>query len=168
MNNIETQYCDLLCNVMQFGIVKQDRTGVGTKSLFGVQLRHDLSNGFPLLTKKFVSFKAIAEEIFWFLRGETNIKTLNSTIWDEWANSNGDLGRIYGAQWRGWKDANGAEIDQISNVIENLKTNPDSRRHIVSAWNVAEISQMALPPCHILFQFYVANRKLSCQLYQRK
>lgn len=165
--NIEDQYCDLLREVMQFGNSKQDRTGVGTVSLFGRQLRHDLSDGFPLFTKKFVSFKSMAEELFWFLRGETNTKTLNSTIWDEWADSEGNLGRIYGAQWRSWRSTTAQKdnryiIDQIGNVIESLKNDPDSRRHIVSAWNVGELNQMALPPCHYAFQFYVENGKLSC------
>lgn len=165
--NIEDHYCDLLRKVMQFGNKKQDRTGIGTKSLFGEQLRHDLNNGFPLFTKKFTSFKAMAEELFWFLRGETNIKTLKSTIWNEWCNENGDLGRIYGSQWRSWKDASGAEIDQIANIVESLKNDPNSRRHIVNAWNVGELNQMALPPCHYAFQFYHSNGILSCMLNQR-
>lgn len=171
--NIETQYCDLLREVMQFGNAKQDRTGVGTVSLFGRQLRHDLSKDFPLITGKEVNWVAMAEELFWFLRGETNVKTLKSKIWDAWKDSEGNLGRIYGAQWRSWRSTTAQKegkyiIDQIANVIESLKNDTDSRRHIVSAWNVGELNQMALPPCHLLFQFYVANGKLSCQLYQRK
>jgi thymidylate synthase len=167
MYNIETQYCDLLRKVIASGAKKADRTKVGTKSIFGAQLRHDLNDGFPLFTKKSVHFKSVAEELFWFLRVETNIGTLQSTIWNEWAKENGDLGRIYGAQWRTWQSANGEVIDQIANVIQSIKTDPDSRRHLISAWNVGELSQMALPPCHYAFQFYVENGKLSCMFNMR-
>ncbi|HIW86938.1 MAG TPA: thymidylate synthase, partial [Candidatus Onthomorpha intestinigallinarum] len=150
--------------------VKHDRTGTGTRSVFGYQMRYDLQEGFPLLTTKKLHTRSIFYELLWFLRGDTNIKYLHDnkvTIWDEWADQNGDLGPVYGKQWRCWQGADGRTIDQISGVIEQIKHNPDSRRMLVSAWNVAEIEEMALPPCHIVFQFYVANGRLSCQLYQR-
>jgi thymidylate synthase len=164
------QYLDLLENVLEKGADKEDRTGTGTKSVFGYQMRFDLNKGFPLLTTKKLHLRSIIHELLWFLNGDTNIKYLkdnNVRIWDEWADENGDLGPIYGYQWRSWPSSSGEQIDQISTVIDQIKNNPDSRRIIVSAWNVGEISNMALPPCHILFQFYVANGKLSCQLYQR-
>jgi len=164
------QYHDLLSYVLEKGVKKQDRTGVGTISIFGYQMRFNLEEGFPLVTTKKLHVKSIIHELLWFLKGSTNIKYLNEngvTIWDEWADENGDLGPIYGYQWRSWPDYNGGHIDQISNVIEEIKKNPNSRRLIVSAWNVAQINEMRLPPCHILFQFYVADGKLSCQLYQR-
>lgn len=164
------QYLDLCRRVLAEGVRKEDRTGTGTLSVFGHQMRFDLQKGFPLVTTKKVHLKSIIHELLWFLAGDTNTKYLKDNdvrIWDEWASENGDLGRIYGAQWRSWKGADGQTIDQISEVIEQIKTNPDSRRLIVSAWNVAELPNMALPPCHLLFQFYVANGKLSCQLYQR-
>ena len=167
---IPTPYEDLLRNVLANGTPKSDRTGTGTRSVFGAQLRFDLSEGFPLITTKRVHFKSIAYELLWFLRGEGNVAWLQEngvTIWDEWADANGDLGPVYGVQWRSWPTPDGSHIDQISQVIETLKTNPDSRRIIVSAWNVAEIPDMALAPCHAFFQFYVADGKLSCQLYQR-
>ena len=163
-------YLDLLQHILDNGSDKTDRTGTGTRSIFGYQLRYDLSKGFPLVTTKKVHLKSIIYELLWFLRGDTNIKYLNDngvTIWDEWADDNGDLGLVYGAQWRSWKGADGKIIDQISEVIEQIKTNPDSRRLIVSAWNTAEIPNMALAPCHTMFQFYVADGKLSLQLYQR-
>lgn len=164
------QYLDLLQHIRENGTRKEDRTGTGTLSLFGHQMRFDLSRGFPLLTTKKLHLRSIIYELLWFLRGDTNIRYLhehNVTIWDEWADENGDLGHIYGYQWRSWPTPDGSHIDQIDRVVESIRTNPDSRRHIVSAWNVAEIDQMALPPCHALFQFYVADGKLSCQLYQR-
>ncbi|MFA6949458.1 MAG: thymidylate synthase [Lentimicrobiaceae bacterium] len=164
------QYHDLLRHILTNGTLKDDRTGTGTMSVFGYQMRFSLSNGFPLLTTKKVHLKSIIHELLWFLSGNTNIKYLNEnkvTIWDEWADKNGDLGPIYGHQWRSWTAPDGRVIDQISNLISSIKTNPDSRRLIVTAWNPGEIQNMALPPCHILFQFYVANGKLSCQLYQR-
>ena len=164
------QYLDLLQKIMDDGSVKSDRTGTGTKSIFGYQMRFDLSEGFPLLTTKKLYLRAIIHELLWFLRGDTNIKYLHDnkvTIWDEWADENGDLGHIYGYQWRSWPASDGTHIDQIAAVEESIKLNPDSRRHIVSAWNVADIENMALPPCHAMFQFYVAGGKLSCQLYQR-
>jgi len=164
------QYLDLLNHVITNGSFKEDRTGTGTYSVFGYQMRFNLNNGFPLVTTKKVHLKSIIYELLWFLRGETNIKYLNDngvSIWNEWADMNGELGPVYGHQWRSWKMKNGESIDQISQVIESLKSNPDSRRHLVSAWNVGEINDMALPPCHILFQFYVVNNTLSCQLYQR-
>ncbi len=164
------QYLDLLDKVLTTGIKKQDRTGTGTISVFGHQMRFDISKGFPLLTTKKLHLKSIIHELIWFLAGDTNVKYLQDNgvrIWNEWADKNGDLGHIYGYQWRSWPNANGKHIDQISKVIESIKNNPNSRRHIVSAWNVSELDKMALPPCHILFQFYVANGKLSCQLYQR-
>jgi thymidylate synthase len=165
-----TQYLDLLRLVLDQGKFKPDRTGTGTYSLFGAQARFPLSNGFPLLTTKKLHLKSIIYELLWFLRGDTNIKYLNEhgvTIWDEWAGPEGGLGPVYGAQWRAWRAADGQTIDQIQQVIDQIKTNPDSRRHIVSAWNVGEIPRMALPPCHALFQFFVHDGRLSCQLYQR-
>jgi thymidylate synthase len=169
------QYLHLVRDILEHGTPKSDRTGTGTLSLFGRQLRFDLGAGFPLVTTKKVHLRSIIVELLWFLRGETNVRYLNEnkvTIWDEWADANGELGPVYGYQWRSWPAPNGNQqgvksIDQISQVIEQIKTNPDSRRHIVSAWNVADIDRMALAPCHALFQFYVANGKLSCQLYQR-
>lgn len=163
-------YLDLLQHIVDKGVVKTDRTGTGTKSVFGYQMRFDLSEGFPLLTTKKLHTKSIIHELLWFLNGDTNIKYLNDngvSIWDEWANENGQLGPVYGMQWRSWKCPDGTVIDQITNLIHQIKTKPDSRRLIVSAWNVADVDKMALPPCHCLFQFYVANGKLSCQLYQR-
>lgn len=163
-------YLDLIQHVLDHGVAKSDRTGTGTLSVFGYQMRFDLAAGFPLVTTKKCHLRSIIIELLWFLRGETNIRYLNDnqvTIWDEWANSAGDLGPVYGKQWRAWQDQTGKEIDQITDVIAQIKTNPDSRRLIVSAWNVGQIPQMALAPCHTLFQFYVANGKLSCQLYQR-
>ena len=164
------QYLDLLDHVLTSGVKKSDRTGTGTISVFGYQMRFDLSKGFPLLTTKKLHTKSILYELLWFLQGGTNVKYLNDhgvSIWNEWADQNGNLGPIYGYQWRSWPTPDGQEIDQISNVIASIKTDPDSRRHIVSAWNVGELDNMALPPCHIFFQFYVAEGKLSCQLYQR-
>ena len=164
------QYHDLLKYVLSQGQEKSDRTGTGTLSIFGHQMRFNLEDGFPLLTTKKIHFKSVAHELLWFLKGSTNISYLkenNIKIWDEWADSDGELGPIYGNQWRSWVSSNGAKFDQITDVIESIKSNPDSRRHIVSAWNVGEINNMKLPPCHILFQFYVLNNKLSCQLYQR-
>ncbi len=164
------QYLDLLKKIMDEGVVKGDRTGVGTKSIFGHQMGFNLSEGFPLLTTKKLHLKSIIYELLWFIKGDTNIKYLNDhgvSIWDEWADENGELGPVYGAQWRRWKTADGREIDQLSELMEQLKNNPNSRRLIISAWNVGEIEKMALPPCHSLFQFYVAEGRLSCQLYQR-
>ena len=164
------QYLDLMRHVRENGTVKGDRTGTGTYSVFGHQLRFDLNAGFPLVTTKKVFVRLIIHELLWFLSGSTNIKYLtdhNVHIWDEWADENGELGPVYGSQWRSWPAPDGTSIDQISRVVESIKNNPDSRRHIVSAWNVAEVDHMALPPCHSLFQFYVADNKLSCQLYQR-
>lgn len=164
------QYLDLMSHVMQNGTLKEDRTGTGTKSVFGYQMRFDLSKGFPCITTKKLHLKSIIHELLWFLKGDTNIKYLKENgvrIWDEWANENGDLGHVYGYQWRSWPAPDGKHIDQITQVVDTLKNNPDSRRIIVSAWNVGEIEQMALPPCHAFFQFYVAEGKLSCQLYQR-
>lgn len=163
-------YQDLMKKILEEGAVKSDRTGTGTRSIFGAQLRFDLNEGFPLVTTKKVHLRSIIHELLWFLKGETNTKYLKDngvSIWDEWANENGDLGPVYGAQWRSWKSTDGRVIDQITSVIEQIKKNPDSRRLIVSAWNVGEIDKMALAPCHTFFQFYVANGKLSCQLYQR-
>lgn len=163
-------YHDLLKHVMEFGVDKSDRTGTGTRSLFGYQMRFPLSEGFPLLTTKKVHLRSIIHELIWFLKGDTNIEYLKKnkvSIWDEWADERGNLGPVYGAQWRSWRGADGQTIDQITQVIEGIKKNPDSRRHIVSAWNVGEIPKMALPPCHTFFHFYVAKGKLSCQLYQR-
>ncbi|MEA2106938.1 MAG: thymidylate synthase [Bacteroidota bacterium] len=164
------QYLTLLDHVLTNGIKKEDRTGTGTVSTFGYQMRFNLEEGFPLLTTKKLHLKSIIYELLWFLNGDTNIKYLNEhkvRIWDEWANEKGDLGNIYGYQWRSWPAPNGESIDQISQIIDSIKNNPNSRRHIVSAWNVADLKNMALPPCHILFQFYVADGKLSLQLYQR-
>ena len=164
------QYLQLLNRILTEGVKKDDRTGTGTLSVFGNQMRFDLSDGFPLLTSKKLHLKSIIYELLWFLRGDTNIKYLKDhgvSIWDEWADANGELGPVYGHQWRSWPDYNGDTIDQISAVIDQIKHHPESRRMIVSAWNVAEVPQMALPPCHCLFQFYVANGKLSLQLYQR-
>jgi len=164
------QYLDLLNHVLAHGTAKDDRTGTGTLSVFGYQMRFDLQAGFPLLTTKKVHLKSILHELLWFLKGDTNIQYLKDngvSIWDEWADANGDLGPIYGYQWRSWPAADGRHIDQISEVLETLKNNPDSRRILVSAWNVGELPNMRLPPCHALFQFYVADGKLSCQLYQR-
>ena len=164
-------YLDLLETVINDGEETKDRTGVGTYSIFGAQVRFDLSKNFPLLTTKKLHLRSIIYELLWFLRGDTNIGYLNDnqvTIWDEWANPSGDLGRVYGAQWRDWRTPDGRSVDQIKNLVESLKNNPQSRRHLVSAWNPGELDQMALPPCHALFQFYVSNSgKLSCQLYQR-
>jgi thymidylate synthase len=164
------QYLDLLNHVLEHGDKKEDRTGTGTISVFGYQMRFDLSEKFPLLTTKKVHLKSVIHELLWFLKGSTNIGYLKEngvSIWDEWADENGDLGPVYGSQWRSWQTSDGTTIDQISNLIENIKSNPDSRRLIVSAWNVGEVDKMKLPPCHCFFQFYVANDKLSCQLYQR-
>ena len=164
------QYLSLLQRILDEGTVKTDRTGTGTKSIFGHQMRFDLNEGFPLLTTKKLHLKSIIHELLWFLRGDTNIAYLKAngvSIWDEWADENGDLDPVYGQQWRSWPDYKGGTIDQISNVVEMIRHNPDSRRMIVSAWNPAEIEQMALPPCHCLFQFYVADGRLSLQLYQR-
>lgn len=164
------QYLDLLSHVLNKGNKKDDRTGTGTLSVFGHQMRFDLAKGFPVLTTKKLHLRSIIHELLWFLQGNTNVKYLqenNVRIWNEWADKNGELGPIYGYQWRSWPSQNGEHIDQISQLIESIKNNPNSRRHIVSAWNVGEIKNMALPPCHILFQFYVADGKLSCQLYQR-
>lgn len=163
-------YHDYLQHILDHGVFKSDRTGTGSQSVFGYQMRFDLKKGFPLLTTKKVHMKSIVHELLWFLKGATNIGYLTEnkvSIWDEWADENGELGPVYGKQWRSWVGANGETIDQIANVVEQIKTNPDSRRLIVSAWNVAEIPKMALPPCHAFFQFYVADGKLSCQLYQR-
>lgn len=164
------QYLDMMRHVLEHGVRKSDRTGTGTRSVFGYQLRFDLRDGFPLLTTKRLHLKSIVHELLWFLRGDTNVGYLNDngvTIWDEWANEQGELGPIYGHQWRSWPTADGRQIDQISEVMEGIRKNPDSRRLVVSAWNVGQISQMAIPPCHVLFQFYVAENRLSCQLYQR-
>ena len=164
------QYLNLMRRVIEDGTLKEDRTGTGTKSIFGHQMRFDLNKGFPCVTTKKLHLKSIIHELLWFLKGDTNIKYLKQNgvrIWDEWADENGNLGNIYGYQWRSWPTPNGKHIDQIDQVVKTLKNNPNSRRIIVSAWNVGEIEQMALPPCHLLFQFYVANNKLSCQLYQR-
>lgn len=164
------QYLDLLDRILTEGLKKEDRTGTGTISVFGNQMRFNLEDGFPLLTTKKLHLKSIIYELLWFLRGDTNIKYLKDhgvSIWDEWADENGELGPVYGHQWRSWPDENGGTIDQIQNVVNQIKNNPDSRRMIVSAWNVAEVERMALPPCHTMFQFYVANGRLSLQLYQR-
>lgn len=170
LSMMEQQYLDLLRHILQNGTHKEDRTGTGTLSVFGHQIRCDLQAGFPLLTTKKLHLRSIIYELLWFLRGDTNIKYLKDngvSIWDEWADENGNLGPVYGSQWRSWQTADGQAIDQISQVIAQIKKNPDSRRLIVSAWNVPEIEKMKLPPCHVLFQFYVADGKLSCQLYQR-
>ena len=164
------QYLDLMRHVLENGVEKSDRTGTGTRSVFGYQMRFDLSEGFPMVTTKKLHLRSIIHELLWFLSGDTNIGYLRENkvrIWDEWADENGDLGPVYGSQWRSWQGADGETIDQISEVVNAIKTNPDSRRLIVSAWNVAEVPKMALPPCHAFFQFYVAEGKLSCQLYQR-
>ena len=164
------QYLDLMTRVINEGTLKSDRTGTGTKSVFGHQMRFDLSEGFPCITTKKLHLRSIIHELLWFLKGDTNIKYLKENgvrIWDEWADKNGDLGHVYGYQWRSWPTPDGRHIDQITQVINQIKNTPDSRRMIVSAWNVGEIEEMALPPCHAFFQFYVANGKLSCQLYQR-
>jgi thymidylate synthase len=164
------QYLDLLEHVINKGVLKEDRTGTGTLSVFGYQMRFDLADGFPLLTTKKLHLKSIIHELLWFLKGDTNIRYLKENgvrIWDAWAGPDGSLGPVYGYQWRSWPTADGSHIDQIANVIHSIKNKPDSRRHVVSAWNVSELHKMALPPCHILFQFYVANGRLSCQLYQR-
>ena len=164
------QYLQLLQHVLDNGVERDDRTGTGTYSTFGYQMRFDLSEGFPLLTTKKLHTKSIVHELLWFLRGETNVKSLQEvgvSIWNEWADEEGELGPVYGAQWRSWQTAGGESVDQLSQLITQIKENPFSRRHIISAWNVGEIDNMALPPCHTMFQFYVANEKLSCQLYQR-
>ena len=167
---VDTQYEDLLRRVLETGIPKADRTGTGTVSLFGERLRYDLSQGFPLITTKRVHFKSVAVELLWFLRGESNTAWLRDngvTIWDEWADADGNLGPVYGYQWRNWPAPDGGHIDQIANLLHTLRTNPDSRRLLVSAWHVADLPEMALEPCHAMFQFYVADGRLSCQLYQR-
>ena len=164
------QYLDLLQHIKDHGVMKDDRTGTGTKSVFGYQMRFNLNDGFPLLTTKKVHLRSIIYELLWFISGSTNIKYLNDnkvTIWDEWADENGELGPVYGHQWRSWPTPDGGHIDQLANLMEQIRRNPDSRRLIISAWNVAEVDKMALPPCHTLFQFYVAEGRLSCQLYQR-
>ena len=164
------QYLDLLQHVLDHGIDRGDRTGTGTRSVFGYQMRYDLGEGFPVLTTKKLHLRSIIHELLWFLRGDTNIAYLKEngvSIWDEWADEHGELGPVYGAQWRSWPAPDGRRIDQIANLVESIRNNPNSRRHIVSAWNPAEVDEMALPPCHCLFQFYVANGRLSCQLYQR-
>lgn len=164
------QYLDLLDHVMNHGAPKEDRTGTGTLSVFGYQMRFDLQEGFPLLTTKKLHLRSIIHELLWFLQGSSNLRYLHEnkvTIWDEWAGPDGELGPVYGVQWRSWPDGSGGSIDQIRQVIDSIRQNPDSRRHIVSAWNVSQLDKMALPPCHILFQFYVGGGKLSCQMYQR-
>ena len=164
------QYLDLLQHIKDHGVMKDDRTGTGTKSVFGYQMRFNLNDGFPLLTTKKVHLRSIIYELLWFISGSTNIKYLNDnkvTIWDEWADENGELGPVYGHQWRSWPTPDGGHIDQLANLMEQIRRNPDSRRLIISAWNVAEVDKMALPPCHTLFQFYVAEGRLSCQPYQR-
>ncbi len=167
---IMKQYHDLMQHILDNGVKKEDRTGTGTLSVFGYQMRFNLQDGFPVVTTKKLHLRSIIIELLWFLKGDSNIKYLNDnkvSIWNEWADENGDLGPVYGYQWRHWPDGKGGEIDQIKNLIHQIKTKPDSRRHIVSAWNVADVDNMALPPCHTIFQFYVAEGKLSCQLYQR-
>ncbi len=169
-NAADESYLNLLRHILEKGVKKGDRTGTGTLSVFGHQMRFDLEEGFPLLTTKKVHLKSITHELLWFLRGDTNVRSLNEagvSIWDEWADENGDLGPIYGAQWRSWRTADGRVVDQIQQVVEQIRSNPNSRRMIVSAWNVGELDEMALPPCHTMFQFYVADGRLSCQLYQR-
>jgi len=169
-NRGERPYLDLLAEVLASGAPKTDRTGTGTQSVFGRQLRFGLEDSFPLLTTKKLHLKSIVLELLWFLRGETNVKWLQQrgvTIWDEWADANGDLGPVYGYQWRHWRSPDGGEIDQIKNLVESIRKKPDSRRHLVTAWNPADVDRMALPPCHALFQFYVADGRLSCQMYQR-
>ncbi|WP_120005929.1 thymidylate synthase [Nesterenkonia muleiensis] len=170
MTAIPTAYEDLLADVLETGAQKSDRTGTGTRSVFGRQIRYDLSRSFPLITTKRVHFKSVALELLWFLRGDSNVRWLQERgvrIWNEWADENGDLGPVYGVQWRSWPTPEGGFIDQITQLVDQLRANPDSRRHVVSAWNPGQVAEMALPPCHILFQFYVADGKLSCQLYQR-
>ena len=167
---METAYLQLVRHVLEHGHAKSDRTGTGTRSVFGWQMRFDLADRFPLLTTKKLHMKSIVYELLWFLRGDTNVRWLQErgvTIWDEWAGPDGDLGPVYGYQWRNWPDRDGGTIDQIAKVVESIRTKPDSRRHIVTAWNPADVDRMALPPCHALFQFYVAEGRLSCQLYQR-
>jgi thymidylate synthase len=164
------QYLDLMKHVLDNGVIKEDRTGTGTISVFGYQARYNLAEGFPLVTTKKVHLRSIIHELLWFIKGDTNIKYLKDnkvSIWDEWADQDGNLGPVYGAQWRGWKTAEGESIDQVAQLVHSLKNNPDSRRHIISAWNVGEVNKMKLPPCHCFVQFYVADGKLSCQLYQR-
>lgn len=164
------QYLDFAKHILDHGVTKSDRTGTGTTSVFGYQMRFDLQQGFPVLTTKKLHLKSIIHELLWFIAGDTNIRYLQDNgvrIWDDWADENGNLGPVYGHQWRSWPTPNDQTVDQIQNLINQIKTNPDSRRHIVSAWNVADVDHMALPPCHCLFQFYVADNKLSCQLYQR-
>lgn len=164
------QYHDLMRHVLEYGHVKTDRTGTGTRSVFGWQMRFNLADGFPVMTTKKLHLRSIIHELLWFLQGDTNIRYLKDngvSIWDEWADANGDLGPVYGKQWRRWQTPDGRVIDQVGQLLENLKKNPDSRRHVVSAWNPGDVDSMALPPCHCLFQFYVADGKLSCQLYQR-
>ena len=164
------QYLDLMRTVRQNGVLKSDRTGTGTLSIFGYQNRYDLAEGFPMVTTKRLHLKSIIYELLWFLRGDTNVRYLQDhgvSIWDEWADETGDLGPVYGHQWRSWPTPDGGHVDQIAKLLDQIKSNPDSRRHIVSAWNVADVDGMALPPCHCLFQFYVAEGRLSCQLYQR-
>lgn len=170
MNGPMHQYHDLLSHVLETGSDRGDRTGTGTRSIFGYQMRFDLGDGFPVITTKRLHLKSIIHELLWFLKGDTNIRYLKEngvSIWDEWADENGDLGPVYGAQWRSWPDYDGGHIDQMFKLVESIKTNPNSRRHIVTAWNPALVDEMALPPCHCLFQFYVADGRLSCQLYQR-
>lgn len=170
MTEIDTPYEDLLRDVLTEGTPKGDRTGTGTRSVFGRQIRYDLARGFPLITTKRVHLKSVVYELLWFLRGDSNVRWLQERgvkIWDDWADEAGELGPVYGVQWRSWPTPDGGHVDQIGSVIEQIRTNPDSRRHVVTAWNPAEVDDMALPPCHALFQFYVADGKLSCQLYQR-
>ncbi|WP_275005762.1 thymidylate synthase [Promicromonospora iranensis] len=170
MTEIATPYEDLLRDVLENGTLKGDRTGTGTRSVFGRQIRYDLAEGFPLITTKKVHLKSVVYELLWFLRGDSNVRWLQERgvkIWDDWADESGELGPVYGVQWRSWPTPDGGHVDQIAKVVEQIRTNPDSRRHVVTAWNPAEVDDMALPPCHALFQFYVADGKLSCQLYQR-
>ncbi|GHH76390.1 thymidylate synthase [Promicromonospora soli] len=170
MTEIDTPYEDLLRDVLTEGTPKGDRTGTGTRSVFGRQIRYDLAQGFPLITTKRVHLKSVVYELLWFLRGDSNVRWLQERgvkIWDDWADESGELGPVYGVQWRSWPTPDGGHVDQIAKVVDQIRTNPDSRRHVVTAWNPAEVDDMALPPCHALFQFYVADGKLSCQLYQR-